>query len=273
MENGFTERTAIQQQVKLLTRRNLQGEVYQRTEPVEAQIREALALGHEAVVGRARIRDRDSPRFLQEEVLVYLIREYDREGRKFVVDDLTTELVSRCTGKVNRMIRGALHRRYVEDCYCDIIVAVFERILDSESDRGDFAQVRFWLFLGRQILEGIKKYQAEESRDAFTVSIETGRGTDPDEPSSLEIEDESLLPADDLAAYREGLSILKEPYRKAFILRHYERWQIESDDPDEATICRYFGKSRKTVYNWLKEAEKTLRRWRGGDDEGPKRAA
>jgi DNA-directed RNA polymerase specialized sigma24 family protein len=247
--------------------------VYQRTELVEAQIREALALGHEALVGRARISDRASPQFLQEETLVYLIREYDREGSKFVVDDLTTELIDRCTGKINRMLRASLHRRHVEDCYRDVIVAVFERIMDLERDRGDFAQVRFWLFLGRQILEGIKKYQVEESRDAFTVSVETGGGTDPDKPSPLEIEDYSLLSADDLAAYREGLRILKEPHRTAFILRHYEGWQIESDDPDEATICRYFGKSRKTIYNWLKEAEKTLRKWRGGDDEEPKRAA
>jgi len=61
--------------VRPLTRRNRQGSVYERTEAVEERIRFALCLKPAAMIEQARIRDYKAPNYLQEECLVYLIRE------------------------------------------------------------------------------------------------------------------------------------------------------------------------------------------------------
>ena len=62
--------------------------------------------------------------------------------------------------------------------------------------------------------------------------------------------------------FKEGLNILKEPYRTVFILYYYEDWPIESKDPSKMTISKHFKKTEKTIRNWLKEAREQLRRWR-----------
>lgn len=264
MEDGFTDRTAIQQQIKPLTRRNLEGEVYERLPSVEAQIQEALVLAPEPLIERARVREIDSPLYLQEETLVYLIREHYRENQRNLVDSLTDALLRRCSKRINNLVRGSVESRYVDDCFRHIIKEVFERILDLERDRGDFAQVRFWVFLDRQIVEGIKKYLREERRDALTSSLDAEEDADPEEPPPIEVEDTRIFRADERAMYREGLRVLKEPLRTAFILRYFENWQIQSDDPSEATISRHFDVTPRTIHNWLKKAEQELLNWRGG---------
>ena len=264
MEDGFTERTAIQQQIKPLTRRNLKGEVYERLPLVEAQIREALALVPGRLMERAQVRKIDSPLYFQEETLVYLIREHYRENQRSLVDGLGASLVRRCAKRINNLVRGSIESRYVDDCFGHIVKEVFDRILDLDSDRGDFAQVRFWVFLDRQIVEGIKRYLREEKRDALTESLDVNEDDDSEELPPIEVEDKEIFRADERAMYREGLRILSEPLRTAVILRYFENWQIESDDPDEATISRHFNKTPRTIRNWLKKADEELKKWRGG---------
>ena len=263
MDYGLTERTALQLAIKPLTRRNLQGVVYERLDPVNVQIQNALRLTPESLIERTRLREIESPLYLQEEALVYLIREYHLENRRSLVDSLTEELLRRCTNRISNLVRESVETRYTKDCFRHIVAEVFERVLDLESDRGDFAQVRFWLFLNRQIVEGIKQYLKEQNRDALTESLDWDEDADSDGPSAIEVADEKNFPIDDRAAYREGLSVLNEPYRTAFVLRHYENWQIESEDPNEPTISRHFGRSSRTIRHWLMKASEELRNWRG----------
>jgi RNA polymerase sigma factor (sigma-70 family) len=264
MADALIERT-VKPRVAPLTRRNLAGEVYERLPWVEAEIEEALALSWQIVRIRARSHDIQSLQYLQEETLVYLIRESFREERRETVDELSGILIRRCARRINRLIRGSVERRYVDDCFSYVIKQVFERILDLQTDRGDFAQVRFWVFLNRQVIEAIKLYLIEEQRDAQTDSLTADEESESEAIPEFEPEDEHTFKADDNAIVQEALAILKEPIRTAFILRHYEGWQIHSDDPNEPTICGKFGKPAKTIYNWLKKAEKELREWRGGE--------
>ena len=69
---------------------------------------------------------------------------------------------------------------------------------------------------------------------------------------------------EDRYLYREGLRILPEHQRVAYVLRYYEGWQIESDDPDEPTISGYFKRTPRMIRNWFEQAEKTLHRWSEG---------
>lgn len=264
MTKGFAEATDIELELKPLTRRNLQGEVYERLPSVEVQIRTAIALDPESLIELASVREIDSPDYLQEETLVYLIREHHRENRRSLVDSLTEILVRRCSKHIGNLVRGSIEPRYVDDCFRHIIKEVFERILELECDRGDFAQVRFWVFLERQIVEGIKNYLREETRDAITTSLETDRDENPEASVPIELADLRGLSAEERAMYREGLRVLKEPLRTAFILRYFEEWQIYSDDTSEPTISRHFNVTPKTIYNWLKKAQQELLNWRGG---------
>ena len=62
---------------------------------------------------------------------------------------------------------------------------------------------------------------------------------------------------------REGLLLLPEPIRTAFVLHHYDGWQIESNDPQAPTIAKHFGKTPRTIRNWMAQAEAILESWRG----------
>src|SRR5689334_4879231 len=64
------------QQLRPLTRCNKSGVQYERTPEVDLQITEALGLDIPSLLARAENRDYKTPTFLQEECLVYLIRDY-----------------------------------------------------------------------------------------------------------------------------------------------------------------------------------------------------
>src|SRR3712207_5692366 len=81
--------------VRPLTHRNRQGEVCQRSEAVEERIRSALCLKPTAMIEEARVRDYKVPNYLQEECLVYLIREYKSRGERRVVEELSEILLRR----------------------------------------------------------------------------------------------------------------------------------------------------------------------------------
>jgi len=70
------------------------------------------------------------------------------------------------------------------------------------------------------------------------------------------------MSSDDLASIKMGLSSIKDPYRKAFVLRYYAGWPIKSNDPDEVTISSYFKVTPRTIQNWLDIAEEGLAKWR-----------
>ena len=65
-----------------LTRRNVHGQVYKRLAVVDRQIEEALGLNDEELRSRLAVRDEESPDFLKEESLVYLIRHHHAAGSR-----------------------------------------------------------------------------------------------------------------------------------------------------------------------------------------------
>jgi DNA-directed RNA polymerase specialized sigma24 family protein len=246
-----------------LSRRNRAGAILHRDERVELQIEAALMLDTSRLVARARITEESAPDFLREECLVYLIRDCHRSGDWQLGDILGEVVFRRCKKWINDRVRAALNPAYVDDCIGDVLLNLSEMILE-QSDRGDFAQVRFWKFLKRLTIESIKKHLKVQRNDLKSCPIEEVDGEDGEGPSPpLQVSDRSVIPADHLMIYHEGLSQLKEPLRQAFILRHYYGWQIESNDHCEPSISRHFNVTAKTIGNWLRRAEKTLDDWRG----------
>lgn len=255
-------------QIRPLTHRNASGDAYQRTPEVSHQIKKALALTPAQMVERAKIRDYRSPDSLREECLVYLIREHHRLGQDAIVDDLTAALIGRCAKYINEKLQ-ALGYDEVERAFRDVVGSLFELILDLDDDRGDFLQVRFWVVLQRLVIATFHKYKDDLNRAADTISLASLAGYEGDDDDDsghtahAEPRRETTIPIDQLVLAREGLNAIEEPYRTAFILAHHERWPIDSKDPLTPSISRYFGKTGRTIQNWLYKAEEALERWRG----------
>lgn len=270
--------------VRSLTRQNRQGEVYQRTEAVEKQIRFALDLEPAAVIEAAQIRDYRARNYLQEECLVYLVREYKSRGERGVVEKLSEILLQRCAKYVNDGVRNLRsetgdHSRTVEHAFRDVVEELFKQILDLDSDKGDFLQVRFWVVVDKlrigafnRYLENLNRAKAAVAWDSvagYGQSAEEGegrkggkhRGADSKPPQEAGLSAEERLAYLDTA--REVLDYLDEPYRTAFVLRHYYDWPIESEDERLPSISRYFGKTSRTIGDWLKRAREAIESRKG----------
>lgn len=254
--------------VRSLTHCNDAGEIYQRAASIQSQIEAALTLTSSQLIERAQISDDKSSEYFQEECLVYLIREFHRGGDYPVVDNLAKILIQRCKSMIYGGLR-TLGLDTVDDAFSDVILDVFTDILDLESDRGDFLQVRFGVVLKRRII-GVYNRQVKRIKEVKdSISLSSVAGYDAEgiddvriSTSSEDVADLSISMEQRLL-YQEGLSTLKDPYRTAFILRYYEGWQIDSKDSSVPTLSRFFNKTPRTIHAWLAHAEDMLECWRG----------
>jgi hypothetical protein len=240
-------------QVQPLTHCNSAGDVYQRTAIVHSQIETALTLTFSQLVGRARIAERHSPDYFQDECLVYLIREFHRRGDERIVNVLSGILISRCKNMIYGRLQ-ALGQRFVDDAFNDVILDLFSPILDVGSDRGDFLQVRFGRVLQRLIIGVYNRYvrgMKKESENTVPLSSTVGSESEGDDDirNSVQLDDiaDPTSTMEQHLLYQEGLNMLVEPYRTAFILRYYEGWQIDAKDPSVPTLSRFFNKSPRTL--------------------------
>ncbi|HZS86851.1 MAG TPA: hypothetical protein VFE42_05090 [Chloroflexota bacterium] len=255
-------------QVRELTRRNKDGIPYRREMAVERQIEVACRLGTMGLIERARLHDREAPGYLQEESLVCLLRAYAADGDAATVAALSEALLERCTRFINGKLMS-LGREAAEEAYSDVVARLFDLILDVESDRGDFLQVRFWVALEKLVVTAFGRQARDLARGRMQVPLSAlpgASGGDDEEPRvSAQVEEiaEHNLPPDVALLYREALALLDEPMRTAFVLRHYEGWPIEDRDETVPTISRYFNKTPRTIRNWMTTAEQALAAWRG----------
>jgi DNA-directed RNA polymerase specialized sigma24 family protein len=223
-------------QVQPLTHCNSAGEVYQRTAAVHLQIEAALTLTSSQLVERARIADHHSPDYFQEECLVYLIREFRRRGDERIVNDLSEILICRCKNMIYGRLQ-ALGLQSIDDASNDVILDLFASIVDLGSDRGDFLQVRFGLALQRLIIGvynlRVRRIKATQNNVPLSSIAGYESEVDDDIRNSVPLDDvaDPSISMEQRMLYQEGLSSLKEPYRTAFILRHYGGWQIDAKDP------------------------------------------
>jgi hypothetical protein len=179
--------------IRPLTHRNQDGEVYERTDEVNGQIRDALTLEPGAMLERAQIRNHRVPGYLREECLIYLIREYLGRESKRIAKRLSEILYRRCAKFVNERLR-ALGPQHVDDAFNDVMKGMYERINDLESDRGDYFQVRFWVALkalavktfGRYV-KRIEREKTKERNSAQSGVILGTEGAENEEPDLKKI--------------------------------------------------------------------------------------
>ena len=77
---------------------------------MEEQIRTTLSMTTVEAVERAQIRDRHAPSYVQEECLVYMLREYHSRGNHESVSALSEALLRRLCAAHQRQVAGAWRR-------------------------------------------------------------------------------------------------------------------------------------------------------------------
>jgi hypothetical protein len=260
--------------VRPLTHARAGGGRYERDPAVDAEIASLLDTQPLALIQRAKVRDRQSKDFLRDETLVYFIRAYHAVGEQSVVILLTNALLERCAKWITRRLGAlGLRRHHVNDAYLEVVRIVIGAVTDLASDRGDFYQVRFARALKLKVLTAYDRQLREVEREAqhveFPRAAESGDEGPDDGPgrSTFRPEmadpgraDDELLDAEERAERRgilePMLSAIRNPrHREAFVLQRLEGWQITAENPREPCLTRHFGKSPKTIYNWIKQAE------------------
>ena len=235
--------------------------IYQRLAVVDRQIQEALKLDHRELRRRSEVTDKESPDFLKEESLVYLIRHYHKVGNQRVVNDLSKSLLYRCAALIySRLLSLRVDLR--DEGYSNVVAELFSRIIDLRSDRGDFLQVRFGLCLKSFTVQVFRKQLNQLKLERNSIPLTSLEGYDSEDTNALvrPRSIESKVIERDLT--QAALSQLEEPLRSAYLLRYYEDWPIEDQDPSVPTISRYFNKTPRTIRNWFIRAEKCLVAWR-----------
>lgn len=263
---------------------------YKRTAETEVHIQMALSLSRSSLVKRAGVQDKDHALFIGEEALVFLIRYYHLRGDTPVVEQLSEVLVRRIDGTIKKWMRevgfryeddGDLVTEMAQEIHCRLFAGSNVRgeerreggILDLESDKSDFAQVRFWHHLRRRTLDVTRAAGVQRGRDRQSVEVSVVNGESDDDDAQFEKTAplggwESITPwealtqehDDDLlrAAVRE-LPNHPTPFRDVLRLHYFDKWQIEANDAEVVTLSTHFGKSPRTISSWLRKAEKKLR--------------
>lgn len=256
-------------QLEALTRRNQAGERYTRLAAVETQIHAALGLDPAALYARARISDRASGDYFQEECLAYLVRDAFRRGDHERFSTLTSILLLRCVP----WLRAGLFELGVQEQDLDELshklVSTMITDVTSDDGRGDFFQVRFGAGLKKDLWNLAERYKQSVRRARRHVSLSDTVEAEGEADDGSGIVRADVIPSrDDVARSVEAridmakaLATIHDPrHRQAWIM-YYNGWQIDAKDPAEPTISKRFGVTDRTVRLWLRQAQAELKAW------------
>ncbi len=253
-------------EVRPLTHRTADtGAVYERSPEVEAQVARALALEETRLMEELE-HDYKSDAHIKDEALYYLIRERLREGVHESAKAFAEILLRRCARTISRRIeRRGVEERHREDCAGEIATDLLTDLFNIDSDRSDFAQVRFGLYFKRLSYLVIRNFRQLQQREWLAESVISTQDDQAEEIDLLDtLADERALSAEDRILLRDALAQLPHGLREPFLLRYFDGWQIESDSPTEPSISRHLNVTPRTVRNRLRDTEAILRRWREG---------
>ena len=284
MNHALTEKTVLLtpekpdhwRKVRSLTRvRKDNGIAYVREKTVDVQILEICALGERGRQQRLiQAGERGSPERLQEETLVYFLREYDRRGEPDIAWHIAEALAERVAGHVARKLaRWRLTPEEADDCARDLFAALWEALFSHKAP-AEFWEVRFWVCLDRRLWNLVEKRQMvrdNELRPGDASSEDTGGDSAADEITAFGRLVDSGAGPETLAEHKEALALLTENERLAVYLCRVEGLPEESEDPERITAAKILGVTGRSVRNYLRRAEAKLREWQQAESEEMKR--
>ncbi|MES2463822.1 MAG: hypothetical protein V4671_24905 [Armatimonadota bacterium] len=264
------------QEVRSLTRvRKDNGAAYVREKGVDSQIQQLCVLSERSRQLRLmQAGERGSADRLQEETLVYFLREYDRRGESEVAWRIAEGLAERVSGHVARKLsRWRLTPEESDDCARDLFAALWEALFSHEA-AAEFWEVRFWVCLDRRLWNLVEKRQAvrdNELRPGDASHEDADGDSAADEVSAFGRLVDGGPGPETLAEHKEALALLTETERLAVYLCRVEGLPEESEDPTRMTAAKILGVTGRSVRNYLRRAEAKLHEWSQGELEGMKR--
>lgn len=270
------EKPARGQEVRPLTRvRKDNGAAYMREKGVDDQIRELFALGEKSRRQKlVQAGERGSAERLQEETLVYFLREYDQCGQTEIAWRIAEGLTARVSGHVARKLaRWRLTPEESDDCARDLFTALWEALFSHEAP-AEFWEVRFWVCLDRRLWNLVEKRQAVRDNELRPgdASFEDAEGDSAaDEVSAFGRLVDSGASPETLAEHKEALALLTENERLAVYLCRVEGLPEESEDPCRLTAAKILGVTGRSVRNYLRRAEAKLHEWSQAESQEMKR--
>lgn len=257
-----------------LTHRNKKGELYLRTDEVEEQISVALSLERKELLERTEHLDHTSADYLGPECLVFLIRHFARAPDEELVEALSGGLLKRCALRITKALASLDDTEAREEAKSWVKAQLFGKILNLESDSGDFFQVRFWVGLDALTFKALTRaYNAEKRANTMLrlsqlAGEDAGDADDDDARVSRGRREATLDPnqwPDRTALLKDAeraLAAMNPKHAEVFKMKYLYDIPIEDKDPEVYTISRHFDKTPRTIQNWLTAAESALQPWR-----------
>ena len=285
--------------VRPLKKRRADRLLYRRRRKVEEELERLTELNLPDVLADARGGGQRGKAAVSSEALVHLLRREARRGNGQGpgVDGLVSVLMERSETMLRRHISCAFDELQREEIIREVIDRMIDEIVDP-SDKADYAEVNFNDWLAHNRVDACRKQMRKTERmkrigDAIQDLAEdevdivlAGDGKGPASPKPTpeaayaldEAREKAPLPAQIEAGeftsedrYRIAAAVrganLHESVRDAFLLHQYLGVPIDSKDPEKHTLVKHFGKSEKTIRNWLRRAEEAFAKLRGKTNE------
>lgn len=247
-----------------LRKRMLKGGLYTRRQEVEEEIKELLALGEDAMLGRCAL-ERGRPGHVSTEALLHMLR-----GQRSNPDTPTgsklftilSERVFRALPRAEGQDEVSLTKQQIRELTYDRFVDLLLADRRAYEERLDYYEINFNDALASLRLTAQKQVWREDNRttglesseeDAeLSAEVEEAAGTY--DPLSAEALDESLYRSR-LDAAIDGLP----PIQRRIIEMLRQGIPIDSQDPSVVTIRSTLGKAEKTIRNQRDRAFARLR--------------
>ena len=251
-----------------LTCHALTGEPYLRHPPVEAEIREALAIAPEDWVGSTG----RSPLW-RLETLVHLIRLRARDNDNRLLGALTFAFLEAAKPTVERWSRGfgPADTEVIEGLVGDRLVALVLAELPTRTS--EYLEIDAKTVIKQATLRVVSTFKDQPKAHAFKTAVQGEDGT-----LSLLVENlpgGGLDPLEHLLAkessqergvFRRLLLAVTDPrHREAFILRKLRNWPYSNPDPAVPTLESRFGIGERQIRTRINTAIAQMRAAHGAD--------
>lgn len=253
-----------------LTKRKPDGTPYKRPRSVEQEIDGALALEGKAAIARAEVVDESSSDYLSCECLVHLIRDANRRKNEGQRNRLLTVLFQRC----EQMLRAAMpDGRWAKAAHLrDEVLGRFGELVAEDCAAGDDDVLDYYECRFNRAFKTLRLTLVRSERNTTKHHVELPAENDedalqPDDARMAWLSDAFATPAtqEESLARQEllrdlcgALDSLPPDERAAIVLHFLVGFDIESVDPNKATVATICGVTGRTIRTRLARALSTL---------------
>jgi hypothetical protein len=251
-----------------LRKLNLKGQLYIRPPEIEAKLVELGSLSRDELLTRCVIREREDPRYVPSECILYFVRNCRNEDANSFFEQLYKILLERVfrrlpspegAGETETLTASEI-RNHAVGTLVELLAADrnnYSEKLDYFEIRFDSAMARLRADACREVLPDAKRSVPleinQETGELLSEVERTGEGFDPFNPTKLSSLDYRLS----LDSAIDVLTVEKRRIVEMIKLGI----PIDSKEPGVVTIAKTLGKSEKTVRTHRDEAFAELYAW------------